>query len=84
MNSAEFDPDAEFCVVNNFASRIETDIVNAIGEPAKVYLTHEVTVNNQVGLLANKEEQDSFKGPVPLDHYPINRDVTFNLIIISK
>jgi hypothetical protein len=84
MSSDELNVDTGSCVINNYISRLETDIVNANGEPAKVFLTEEITVNNQVGLLANREEQEAFKGPVPIDHYPINNDVIFNLIHILE
>lgn len=59
---------------HGFRSRVESSIVHAVGEPATVNIANEVTVSNETGLLVNKEEEESFSGPVPLEQYPINHD----------
>lgn len=54
---------------------MENYILNAKDESASVQLNEIVVVNDQVGLLVNKEEQENFKGPVSLDKYPIDNNV---------
>ena len=63
------------CGTCGYPSQIECNIVHSSGEPVVVNISDVVTVNNETGLLINKEESDSFSGPVPLDQYSINQDV---------
>ncbi len=60
---------------HQFPSKVECSILYANGEPAVVSGSEIIEVNNTVGILVNKEEHDSFKGPVALSSYPINHDV---------
>lgn len=41
-----------------------------------------VSVNGVTGVLANKSEIESFRGPIPLSEYPINDDP--NPIVVPK
>ena len=48
------------CSTCLYRSEVESRILNAGGEPAYVNVTDVVTVNNETGLLANKEENENF------------------------
>ena len=38
------------------------------------------SVNGHTGVLVNKNEIDSFRGPIPIDEYPINDDPNPDII----
>ena len=69
------------CSTCLYRSEVESRILNAGGEPAYVNVTDVVTVNNETGLLANKEENENFSGPIALADYPIQNSAP---LVINK
>lgn len=50
--------------------------------PIEVNETQETIVNNQKGILVNREEIENWKGPIQISKYPINDDP--NPLVITK
>lgn len=55
-------------------SKVEVDVIHAVGEPAAAVISDEITVNDETGLWVNKQESERFRGPVALEDYPLNQD----------
>lgn len=68
-------------VKNEYLSDVETALLRA-NEPINLTNAQEIEINGLRGVWANREESLKWKGPIPLDSYPINQDS--NPIIINK
>ena len=72
------------CLKPNCSSEIVEAIIHSEGEPAIVGNAdgETIAVNGVTGICVNKSETECFKGPIPLDKYPIHDDS--NPLIINK
>jgi hypothetical protein len=53
---------------------LERTIVGAQTQPLDFEETEEITVLGQRGIWLNRHEAERWRGPIPIDEYPINED----------
>jgi hypothetical protein len=57
-----------------YVSAFELELLKS-SEPIEVTVTDEAVVFGQRGILANKNEVNEWRGELPIDKYPLNKDL---------
>jgi hypothetical protein len=70
----------QFSSLNSYQSQIENTLLKST-KPPDIQVDEEITINDQTGLWANKNECLNWKGEIPLNEYKINEDHNPEIIV---